>query len=34
MARSLLKYSIAEFTVEEGIAKSIRLKIYKVEKEG
>ena len=28
MARSLLKYSIAELTVEEGIAKSKRPKIY------
>lgn len=29
IARSLLKYSIAEFTVEEGIAKSSSPNIYK-----
>jgi hypothetical protein len=28
IARSLLKYSIAEFTVEDGIAKSNSPKIY------
>jgi hypothetical protein len=28
MARSLLKYSMAEFTVDEGIANSIRPNIY------
>ena len=28
IASSLLKYSIAEFTVEDGIAKSINPKIY------
>ncbi len=28
IANNLLKYSIAEFTVDEGIAKSINPKIY------
>ncbi len=31
MARSLLKYSMAEFTVDEGIAKSKSPNIYRCE---